>query len=146
MRRYLRATGTTPLHACAETSCTESLGLMLSLGIDPEVRSSEGRTALMTAALAGKADALAVLLDGGASISADMVTPGGGSGMRAVSFTALTCAIVHSGSAGPGAPARALACVQLLLARGAAFSDEDAVVAVQFGVPEIVALVAAARA
>jgi hypothetical protein len=146
VRALLRDTGSTPLHLCAETSCTESLSLMLRLGIDPNVRNREGKTALMAAALQAKAGSLAALLDGGASISATWVKAF--EGERDATFTALTFAIIHCGSAAPDAAQRALACVQLLLARGAVFSAEDAVVSASLSAagPEIAALVAAARA
>jgi hypothetical protein len=139
----MRAKGSTPLHLCAEESCTESLGLMLHLGIGSEMRDRQGLTALMAAAVRGKADSLAVLLDGGASITAAkaMVSES----PRPISFTAMTFACLYSSSAEPGAPARALACMRLLVERGAKCSEVDAIVASKYGTTEIVALVAANR-
>ena len=42
--------GLTPLHVCSMTGCVESAGLMLKLGFDVDMRSSEGYTPLMEAA------------------------------------------------------------------------------------------------
>ncbi len=140
-RKLLRARGSTPLHFCAERGATiKSLKLMLRLGINPEVRDRDGHTALMTAALRGRVDSLRVLLDGGADVNACSVAA---HNVRDVVFSALTFAGVHAGSSAAQAPAQALACMRLLLARGARCAAEDAVIAAQFGVPEIVALVAA---
>lgn len=111
VRDYMRATGRTPLHMCAMAEATESMGLMLRFGVSTEHRDSGGLTPLMLAAEQGKLEALTCLLDGGAQIDATSVR--GDS-----TISALMCAFFHANTNFP----QGMACVRLLLARGASIA------------------------
>jgi len=58
------------MHVPAERGDSQVLETMLACGFDPEVKDADGVTALHRAAMAGRADAVRVLLSHGASVSA----------------------------------------------------------------------------
>jgi ankyrin repeat protein len=61
---------TRQLHHAAHSGDVEALKYLLESGIDPDIRSNDGWTAFHRAAVAGKTDCAALLLDAGADIEA----------------------------------------------------------------------------
>jgi len=70
LRTELRMEHHLMMHVPAERGDSEVLETMLACGFDPNVRDSDGVTALHRAAMAGRADAVKVLLGRGASVNA----------------------------------------------------------------------------
>ena len=114
LRRIIRETGDTPLHLCVKVNALEALGLMVTLGISPEVRNRAGLTGLMQAALEAKLDAMACLLDGGADVDATHTIDG-------VPFSALTKALLCAREC----PELGVPAVALLIARGAKCTEVE---------------------
>lgn len=115
LRRFIRDSGTTPLHVCVKAEALESLSCMLALGINPEVRNREGLTGLMVASLEANLGAMTCLLDGGANVDTTHAIEG------TAPFSALTkallCAREH--------PERGTPAVALLIQRGAKCTEVD---------------------
>lgn len=119
LRRINRDTGDTPLHCCVLVEALESLGMMLTLGISPDVRNRKGLTGLMAAASKGKLGAMACLLDGGADVDATHIHEEG------VPFSALTFALLFACQD----PEQGVPAVALLIERGAKRTEVDRAVA-----------------
>ena len=128
LRRINRDSGDTPLHCCVMVEAAlESLGLMLALGINPDVRNREGLTGLMAAASKAKLDAMKLFLDYGASVDATHISEG-------VPFSALTFALLFARQD----PERGMPAVALLIERGAKHTVADRAVAM--GNPQLLGL------
>jgi ankyrin repeat protein len=70
LRTELRMEHHLMMHVPAERGDSEVLETMLACGFDPNAKDSDGVTALHRAAMAGRADAVRVLLGHGASVNA----------------------------------------------------------------------------
>jgi hypothetical protein len=132
VRTYNRESGDTPLHCCVMVEALESLGHMLTLGINPDVRSRKGLTGLMVAASEAKLGAMACLLDGGAAVDATHIAEG-------VPFSALTFALRFARHY----PVQGVPAVALLIERGAKHTVADRAMAM--GSPELLGLLQAPK-
>jgi len=108
LRDELRAEHHLMMHVPAERGDSRVLETMLESGFDPNVKDRDGVTALHRSAMAGRADAVRVLLAHGASVNAL-------DGMFAATPLVWTC---EGWSHGPQAGTDHLAVARLLLAAG----------------------------